>query len=271
MLPVYLSKSLAFVSLPKLVVVPHFSDLTVLSENLSETLNVDKSEFNFININSDLNVKEQVQLLENEIFIDEQLFHQINELEEDSSIYFDKYYQNLLQNLQIAWPVSFLDMQDQKLLYEIAYSYFTKVFQNRSLSGNVYFTGLASSAFKKEQLISLVSDCYSGEGLVKIYTSSYIGRHVPDNSTLLSSIFFGAGKITLSVDFGIDEAHYINITKSERVRVNLGKETTKVTIQTSGKLHKLKIDEGEYGFYIDLRNKPIKSKNLLETKILPLQ
>jgi len=271
MLPVYLSKFLAFVSLPKLVVVPHFSNLSVLSENLSETLNTDKSELNFININSNLNVKEQVQFGNKEIFVDEKLFSQINNLEKDSFIYFDEYYQNLLQNLQISGPASFLDIQDQKLLYELGYSYFTNLFHTKSLSGKLYFTGLASSVFRKEQLISLVSDSYSGEGLVSIYTSSYIGRHAPDNSKLLSSIFFGAGKTNLSIDFGIDEEHEMTITKSERVRVNLGGETTKVTLQTTGKSYQFNIDEGEYGFFIDLRDKPTKSKNILETKILPLQ
>ena len=108
MLPVYLSKALAFVVRSKLIVAPHFSSIDVLTENLVETLKINKSELNFININSNLDIAEKVELGKNEFFVDESLFNEVRNLNQDSFIYSDYSYQNLLWNLEIAGPVAFL-------------------------------------------------------------------------------------------------------------------------------------------------------------------
>lgn len=267
MIPVYLSKVLAFVTKPNFVVVPHFSNLDVLSENISDTLKINKSELNFINVNSSLNVTEKVELAENEIFIDESLFSEIHNLNGDSFVYFDNYYQNLLQNLEIAGPASFLTINDSKLLYELGYAYFTRIFKERSLLGSFYFTGLCNIIFTSQQLLSLISDAYSGEGLVKIYASSLMGHHVSEEAKLVGSIFFGSGKAELLVDFGIDEDHKINFSSAERLQVNLGGKPTKISLKTPAKEYNFEADDGEVGFFVDLRRKPIRSMNLLETEI----
>ena len=267
MLPVYLSKALAFVVRSKLIVAPHFSSIDVLTENLVETLKINKSELNFININSNLDIAEKVELGKNEFFVDESLFNEVRNLNQDSFIYSDYSYQNLLWNLEIAGPVAFLAVNDQKLLYELGCSYFTRLFKQRSLSGSLYFTGLASSVFTAEQLLGLVSDCYSGEGMVKIYTSNLAGKQVTESAKLVASLFFGSGKAEISVDFGFDEDHQINISRAERVRINLGGKTTKISVKTSAKVYDFEVEEGEVGFFVDLRDKPLNSINLVKNKI----
>ncbi|MDA1338205.1 MAG: hypothetical protein O2871_02480 [bacterium] len=268
MIPVYLSKVFAYVVKQPFLVVPHFSNLDILSENLSETLKVKSSELNFINVNSDLIVKEKVEIGSNEIFIDERLFDEIKRLEQDSFVYSDKYYQNLIQNLEIAGPASFLTINDRKLLYELGYSYFSNLFKQKSLQGSIYLTGLSNFAFTSEMLLSLISDSYSGEGLVKVYKSSLMGQHMKDAEKLIGSIFFGSGKIVVGVDFGLDEDHKINITKADKVQINLGKNLTQVNIKTLSKGYKFLAEEGEVGFFIDTRDKPVKSINLLKSKVL---
>jgi|GEM_PF-6280277 len=267
MLPVYLSKVLAFVANSDYTVVPHFSNIEILRENLSETLKVDPAELEFFNINTNLALFEPLKLEQNEIFVDESIFSEIKNLDNDSFIYFDSYYKNLLQNLEIAGPASFLAIQDPKLLYEIGYSYFSNLFKEKALTGSIYITGLTNKLFSDEQIISLITDAYSGEGLVKIYTSKVIGQQSKADAKLLADVFFGAGKTEIDVDFGIDEEHKINMTKADRIRVNLGGKPTKVNVKTPARIYSFDAEEGELGFFIDLRLKPMKSNNLLEDKI----
>lgn len=267
MLPVYFSKELAFVARSNFVVMPHFSNLDVFSENLCEILGLNKSEFNFINVSSNLNIPEKVIPANDEIFVDEALFYEIKNLDQDSFIYFDKYYQHILQNLEIAGSATFLTITDSKLLYELGYSYFTKIFKEKPLEGAVYFTGLSNFSFTSEYFLNLISDVYSGEGLVKVYISNLMGQHVKENAKLIGSIFFGSGKTQILADFGIDEEHKINITQATRVKIDLGKKTTKVIIKNPTKEYRLEIEEGEVGFFVDLRDKPIKNKSILQNKI----
>ena len=257
MLSVYLTKSLAIVNNHKNIALPHYSNIDLLNENLKSIFPAE--EFDLINVDFDKNPKQLTKYIikDNEIFVQEDIFSEENIKKNEDLFLTQQSYDILLANYNIVGPNIFLSVKDDKLLYELGLSYFTNLFKNKEIKGILLLSGLANILYSKPVLVSLVTDTYCEEGFVNLVLS--INPHKQIN---LANVFFSNADVELFINFGLDEEHKMVIKKEKREKIDIGKDSLDIRVKVDFKEYKIKVEPSELGFFVDTRNKPIKSVNL---------
>jgi len=257
MLPVYLTKSLAIVNGYKDIVLPHYSNIDVLKENLNGIFPTE--EFELINVDFDKNSKEltKYSIKDDEIFIGEEIFSEENIKKNEGLFLTEESYDILLANYNIVGPNIFLTVKDDKLLYELGYSYFTQLFKNKEIKDALLLRGLANILYSKTGLVSLVTDTYYAEGFMSLMLPDIKNKEIN-----LANVFFSSFDVELFIDFGLDEEHKIVIKKGKREKIDIGEDSLDIRVKADSKEYKIKVNASELGFFVDTRKKPIKSINL---------
>jgi len=84
----------------------------------------------------------------------------------------------------------------------------------------------------------------------------------PHKQINLANVFFSNADVELFINFGLDEEHKMVIKKEKREKIDIGKDSLDIRVKVDFKEYKIKVEPSELGFFVDTRNKPIKSVNL---------